>query len=233
MVKEWASARLTRGTKRALAALAQELRLQRRHRAGVRRVRRLAANGKPLKLHLGCGSNRKPGWLNVDLFNAAADVAFDFRERFPFDDGTVTEIYCEHLLGHFDYPVDARNLLGECFRVLEPGGLFNIGVPDHQRAFRAYAERDHEYFAKRRLRSYLLTDEPTLMHQLNYCIREEGLHKYSYDEETLISVLESVGFEHIARRPFNPSLHYVRRQHVPTIYLEARKPATVAIRAAG
>jgi predicted SAM-dependent methyltransferase len=232
MVKEWVSRSLTRGTKRALAALAGELRLQRRHRAGVRRARALAGN-RPLKLHLGCGSNRKPGWVNVDLFNPSADVALDLRERLPFDDGTVAEIHSEHVLGHFDYPTDTRHLLAECLRVLEPGGIFNIGVPDHQRAFKAYAERDHEYFAMRRLRSYLLTEPATLMHQLNYCIREEGLHKYSFDEETLMSVLTGIGFEGIARRPFNPSLHYARRKQMPTIYVEARKPAAVAIRAAG
>lgn len=232
MLRKWASARLTRGTKRALANLAQEVRLERKHRAGVRRARALAGH-KQLKLHLGCGSNRKPGWVNVDLFNPSADIALDLRERLPFDDGSVAEIYSEHVLGHFDYPIDARHLLSECLRVLEPGGVFNIGVPDHQRAYRAYAEKDHEYFGKRRLRSYLLTEEPTLMHQLNYCIREEGLHKYSYDEETLISVLTGIGFESVVRRPFNPSLHYARRSHVPTVYVEARKPAAVAIRAAG
>ena len=232
MLRKWVSAHATRGTKRALANLAQELRLERRHRAGVRRARALV-NRRPLKLHLGCGSNRKQGWVNIDLFNPSADLALDLRERFPFDDGTVSEIYSEHVLGHFDYPIDARHLLAECLRVLEPDGVFNIGVPDHQRAYRAYAERDHDYFAQRRLRSYLLTGEPTLMHQLNYCIREEGLHKYSYDEETLVSVLTSIGFDRIARRSFNPSLHYARRQHVATIYLEARKPAAGGLRAAG
>jgi len=232
MLKAWVSGHLTRGTKRALANVVQELRLQRRHRAGVRRAKAFASE-KHLKLHLGCGSNRKAGWVNVDLFNPSADIALDLREPFPFEDGSVAEIYSEHVLGHFDYPIDARHLLGECLRVLEPGGVFNIGVPDHQRAFRAYAERDHDYFAMRRLRSYLLAEEPTLMHQLNYCIREEGLHKYSYDEETLVSVLEGIGFEDVARRPFNPSLHYARRKHGPTIYVEAHKPAPVAIRAAG
>jgi predicted SAM-dependent methyltransferase len=232
MLKALASRHLTRGTKRALRHLAQELRLQARHRAGVRRARSLAGQSH-LKLHLGCGSNRKPGWVNVDLFNPSADVALDLREAFPFDDGTVAEIYSEHVLGHFDYPVDARHLLAECLRVLEPGGIFNIGVPDHQRAYRAYAERDREYFGLRRLRSYLLTEEPTLMHQLNYCIREEGLHKYSYDEETLASVLANIGFEGVVSRPFNPSLHYARRQGMPTVYMEARKPARLAVRAAG
>src|SRR5438105_2551875 len=183
MVRRWVSARLSRGVKRTLAALGEELRLQRRHRAGVRRAARLAGQ-HGLKLHLGCGSNRKAGWVNIDLFNAAADLQLDLREALPFADASVSEIYSEHVLGHFDYRPDARHLLAESHRVLEPGGVFNIGVPDHQLAFTAYANRDFDYFGKRRLRSYLLDEEPTLMHQLNYCIREEGLHKYSYDEES-------------------------------------------------
>jgi predicted SAM-dependent methyltransferase len=234
MIRRWVAKRLTRGVKRALATLREELAIQARHRAGVRRASQFAAQ-TGLKLHLGCGSNRKPGWLNIDLFNATADLRLDLRERLPFDDGSVSEIYSEHVLGHFDYPIDARHLLTESLRVLEPGGVFNIGVPDHRLAYAAYANRDHSYFAMRRLRSYLLTEEPTLMHQLNYCVREEGLHKYSYDEETLVKVLESVGFERAARRPFNPALHYERRKHVSTIYVEAYKPerAGAALAASG
>jgi predicted SAM-dependent methyltransferase len=231
MVRRWVSAHLTLGVKRAISELGQELQLQRRHRVGVRRARQYKGQAG-LKLHLGCGSNRKAGWVNIDLFNPTADLQIDLRERFPFDAGSVSEIYSEHVLGHFEYRTDARHVLAESLRVLEPGGVFNIGVPDHRLAYTAYANRDRDYFAMRRLRSYLLTEEPTLMHQLNYCVREEGLHKYSYDEETLIAVLHSIGFERAARRPFNPSLHYERRKQVPTIYIEAFKPAAGVARAA-
>src|SRR5204863_8146984 len=133
--------RLSRGVKRALVGLAGEVRLQRRHRAGVRHAARLAGQ-RGLKLHLGCGSNRKAGWVNIDLFNAAADLQLDLREPLPFGDATVSEVYSEHVLGHFEYRPDARHLLAESLRVLEPGGLFNIGVPDHRLAYAAYANRD-------------------------------------------------------------------------------------------
>lgn len=71
------------------------------------------------------------------------------------------------------------------------------------------------------------------MHELNYCIREEGLHKYSYDEETLIKLLESVGFERVLPRPFNPSLHYERRKNMSTIYVEAYQPQRSGVSSAG
>jgi hypothetical protein len=36
-----------------------------------------------LKLNLRCGPNRKPGWINIDLFDCYADLRLDLREKCP------------------------------------------------------------------------------------------------------------------------------------------------------
>jgi predicted SAM-dependent methyltransferase len=198
--------------------------MQWKHQQGWRKARAKYAAASNLKLHVGCGSNYKQGWVNIDLFNPTADVALDLRERLPFSDESVSLIYSEHVLEHFEYPRDVRHILQECYRVLEPGGVFNVGVPDHGVVATAYATRDTSFFQERRLRSYLRDGDTTLMHHINYNFRQDGLHKYSYDEETLRQILERVGFEEIERRSFDPSLDSAKRNLSGTLYMQARKP---------
>ena len=223
-MKQWVSKRMTVGFKRALGELSREWTMQRKHLRGSRKARTAYAGAKHLKLHVGCGSNYKPGWVNIDLFNPTADVALDLRERFPFADESVSLIYSEHVLEHFEYPRDVRHILQECFRILAPGGVFSVGVPDHGVVATAYATRDTSFFQQRRLRSYLRDGDATLMHHINYNFRQDGLHKYSYDEETLRQILERVGFEQVERRSFDPSLDSAKRNLSGTLYMEARKP---------
>jgi ubiquinone/menaquinone biosynthesis C-methylase UbiE len=79
------------------------------------------------KLDLGCGDERYPGYVGVD-FDAMwkPDVIADF-ETLPFPDASVEAIYASHVLEHvrFDSPA-----LAEWKRVLEPGGLLTVAVPD-------------------------------------------------------------------------------------------------------
>src|SRR5665213_2975520 len=62
-----------------------------------RRARERAA-GTALRLHLGSGGNNLPGWINVDLIGARADVAWDLRHPLPFPDRSAEAVFLEH--GH-------------------------------------------------------------------------------------------------------------------------------------
>lgn len=57
----------------------------------------------PLELNLGCGPNRKQGWLNIDIFDRGADLRLDLREPWPFLEYSVSFIYSEHSFEHFDF----------------------------------------------------------------------------------------------------------------------------------
>lgn len=48
--------------------------------------------------------------------------------RLPISDGHVSLIYCSHTLEHLEEAAAAR-FLGECFRILEPGGVMRIAIP--------------------------------------------------------------------------------------------------------
>lgn len=102
--------------------------------------------------------------------------------------------------------------------------MFKLVVPDAGRAMQAYGTGDREFFAARGVRSYLAFERPTSMHIVNYMCRQDGQHKYAYDEETLAQVLEGAGLV-ARRRPFDPALDSERRYAANSLYMEATKPA--------
>lgn len=58
---------------------------------------------------------------------------------------------------------------------------------------------------------------------INYSMRQNGEHRWYYDEETMRLLLESVGFVEIQRREFDPRLDQELRR-VGSLYMQCRKP---------
>jgi len=56
----------------------------------------------PLKLNIGCGTVKFPGWINIDI-ETNADLVLDIRRGLPFDNNSVDFIYCEHFIEHISY----------------------------------------------------------------------------------------------------------------------------------
>jgi len=221
MLRDLIKARTTAGLRRAVNDLAREFRIQKLHRAALKQVHRFS--GSDLKLHLGCGRNRKEGWVNIDLSDEA-DLQLDLREPLPFAENAASTIYSEHFFEHLEYPDQAVNFLASSMRILRPGGLFCVGVPDTEGPLKSYANGDEGYFLD--VREHWHPDWcNTRMHNLNYHFRQKGQHKYAYDYETLARVLEEAGFVSITRRPYNPGLDDARRGP-GTIYVDARKPGS-------
>jgi SAM-dependent methyltransferase len=91
-------------------------------------------------LNLGCGSRFHPDWVNVDFHAAAPGVrACDLRRGIPFPDAAFDVVYHSHLLEHFSKQL-APIFLRECYRVLKPGGMLRIAVPDLEAIVRGYLE---------------------------------------------------------------------------------------------
>lgn len=89
-------------------------------------------------LNLGCGANYHPSWLNVDLVPSSRSVyVCDLRKGIPFPAESFAVVYHSHLLEHFPRQ-DAGRLIGECFRVLRPGGILRVVVPDLEAIARNY-----------------------------------------------------------------------------------------------
>ncbi|MBI4890232.1 MAG: methyltransferase domain-containing protein [Acidobacteria bacterium] len=92
------------------------------------------------RVNLGCGGVRRATWINFDADPAGKDVLMlDVRTGLPLGDRSVAVVYCSHLLEHLECE-DASRLVGEAFRVLEPGGVFRVVVPDLEMIVRCYLE---------------------------------------------------------------------------------------------
>ena len=81
-----------------------------------------------LKLNLGCGTRRLPGYVNCDVLpEVAADRHFDLnRPPYPFPDNAADEVLMDNVLEHLD---DVPAVMGEIHRILRPGGRARIWVP--------------------------------------------------------------------------------------------------------
>lgn len=184
-------------------------------------VRAARLKGDQLKLNVGCGPNVKSGWINIDL-SQRADLQLDLREPLPFASQSVAVIYSEHFFEHLEYPDEATNFLLESIRILRPGGIFSVGVPDTEWPLVSYVTGDDMYFRMAQERwhpSWCVTK----MHSLNYHFRQGREHKFAYDFETLSLVLREAGFSPVERREFNADLDDESRKD-GTLYVDAYKP---------
>jgi SAM-dependent methyltransferase len=91
-------------------------------------------------LNLGCGGRFHRDWENVDFYPVAPNVrAHDLRKGIPYEDGTFEVVYHSHVLEHFPKKL-APVFLRECNRVLKPGGVIRVAVPDLEQIARLYVE---------------------------------------------------------------------------------------------
>lgn len=196
------------------------------HRRGLKKARYYA--GKTgLALNIGCGPNRKEGWVNIDLLREA-DLSLDMRERIPFGDGAAAIIYSEHFFEHLDYPNDAKHFLRECFRLLEPNGIFRVGVPDTLLPLLDYAGVGSGWWLQACKNGEFWLPEwcKTRLDYVNYVFRQDNQHRYAYDFETMENVLKETGFVEINQSGFDPDLDTKSRE-LGTLYVNARKPPTL------
>lgn len=91
-------------------------------------------------LNLGCGSQFHPDWTNIDITSSSPYIqAHDLRQGIPYSDDTFEVVYHSHLLEHFPKH-GALGFMRECYRVLTPGGIIRVVVPDLERMVQMYLQ---------------------------------------------------------------------------------------------
>jgi predicted SAM-dependent methyltransferase len=89
-------------------------------------------------LNIGCGATYHPDWINLDVSpNDPSVMTVDILNGLPFPSESVAVCYSSHVLEHLE-KVSAPNLLSECFRVLENGGVIRLVLPDLEGLVREY-----------------------------------------------------------------------------------------------
>lgn len=91
-------------------------------------------------LNIGCGSfySTKDKWTNLDFSSKDEHVIeHNLLLGIPFVDESFDFVYHSHILEHFSKN-DGVKLMHECFRVLNPGSVLRIAVPDLEQIIRNY-----------------------------------------------------------------------------------------------
>lgn len=192
-----------------------------------------------MRLNLGCGHVTPDGWVNVDGSNRAwlastlpavdrlltaarlippseftgHAVYADLTKEFPWPEGSANAVYMGEVLEHFT-PAAGEALLTRCYRVLAPGGVLRLRVPDNARFWRNYLD---EYTATRaRPRTEWTTQHTRWIEWFfrDICVEAPRrlsaesfghYHKWMYDDVSLITLFEKIGFREVERMPFRKS----------------------------
>lgn len=141
-------------------------------------------------LHIGCGDVDVPGFVNVDA-RRKPHVHIVTRNLFNLrmiPDNTAVLVYMCHVLEHVPRHKVVQVLL-EMRRVLRPGGVLRISVPDFDLILNIYRETG---------RSIDAISSP-LMGAQDY---RENFHFVVFNEESLTALLERAGFTRVSQ--WNP-----------------------------
>jgi SAM-dependent methyltransferase len=195
------------------------------------------------RLNLGCGPNAPAGWLNVDgSWNAwlsnhtylhktlrtigvisrnnpvaqwnVRPLVHDLTKPLPFKENSVSVIYGAHVLEHL-YLADAQKLLSECLRVLRPGGVIRLVVPDLRSMVARYLQNKNggspspseRVAAADKLNEKLGFRSPAapggnFLFKFYSIWKDFHHHKWMYDSDSLIHYMEAAGFAGVSEREY-------------------------------
>ena len=172
-------------------------------------------------VNLGCGITVAPGWINIDnspnarlskyprlrwlLWKAGvlsdahysvpwpkSIVIHDLRKKLPFPNCSIDYVYTSHALEHLA-AADARKLICEVFRILKPGGMARLVVPDLAYGAHCYVEA----LAKNPCDPNAAPEFLKWLQLSRSDVRDP--HLWMYDAPSLSAVLTDTGFK---RRSF-------------------------------
>ncbi|MBI5149248.1 MAG: hypothetical protein HZA28_00555 [Candidatus Omnitrophica bacterium] len=177
-----------------------------------------------MKLHLGCGTKKLEGWINIDSVpECRPDLVHDITKPLPYADQAADELLAEDLLEHFDKYI--RYLVFyEWTRVLKVGGKITLQVPDFKTILLRYFKFGYDNFV-----DFIFGEN---LWESRIYIGHFGNHKWGYSQKTLKEFVNIFGIEttNIRRIGLNIRLEGVKGRHVTldeldnvTIYSHANR----------
>ena len=144
------------------------------------------------------------------------------------ESGSVDVLYSSHMMEHLD-KTEASDFLREAMRVLQPGGIIRIAVPDLARQARQYSESgDAEAFLAGTILS--VPRPRTLLERLHVFLVGTRHHQWMYDGLSLSRLLQEQGFVNAEVLPAgrtkiqDPAPLDLHERSSESVYVEAEKP---------
>lgn len=83
---------------------------------------------KTLRLDIGCGHNKRLGFVGIDKKKlSGVDIVHDLNKYpYPFKNESVDEVFCSHFIEHVD---DMIAFMDELYRIMKPGAKAMIIAP--------------------------------------------------------------------------------------------------------
>jgi len=161
-----------------------------------------------MKLHLGCGTKKIDGWINIDSVDTCRpDVVHDISRPLPYDDLTADEILAEDLLEHFDKYLRFV-VFYEWVRVLKIGGKITLQVPDFKKILFKYFKFGYDNFV-----DFIFGEN---MWESKIYIGHFGSHKWGYSQRTLRTFVELFGIELVSIETKGLNIRFMgeKKRHV-------------------
>ncbi len=136
-----------------------------------------------MKLHLGSGIRYLEGYVHVDISNHDhIDIKTSIDKLTSINDDSVDEIYASHVLEYFDRN-EAEAVLTEWKRVLKKNGILRLAVPNFDALISVYRQtKDLEKILGPLYGKWNVGDSSYIY------------HKTVYDQKSLTSLLNRIGF---------------------------------------
>jgi SAM-dependent methyltransferase len=176
-----------------------------------------------MRLQIGCGKFPRPGWINTDnKVRPGVDCVADLRGDLPFADGAFDCAAAIHVLPHIPL-AGLAPALARIRRVLKPGGVLRLALPDLEKAIEAWRRGDASYFA--------ITDAQwkSLGAKLVAQIVWHNDIRTPFTHDLAAEALEKAGFAAIARCAFRqtrspfPEIVELDNRERESFFIEATK----------
>ena len=168
-----------------------------------------------MKLHLGCGTKKLEGWINIDSVTACKpDLAHDITQPLPYADQTADEVLAEDLLEHFDKYL-RYIVFYEWVRVLKVGGKVTLQVPDFKRTLFKYFKFGYDNFV-----DYIFGEN---MWESEIYTGHFGNHKWGYSQKTLPKFVDQFGIRMISIEKKGLNLRFVGEKTKHITYADLDK----------
>lgn len=226
---------------------------------------------KSIKINIGSGPTGKADWINLDwgilpflgklswLAKFLIKVGLlprnyatnwpkslrlvDCRKRLPFKNNSVDFIYTGHFIEHLYY-YQVVSLMKECRRILRPGGILRISIPDIKVLSEKYLNGDRDFFVRledsnnkgdvleniadlfvQHIYGYDSWSSPSFFGKIQRLFIRG--HLWMYDYESLSTILKRTGFSNIQRQEAcigrMPDIDFLDIHKSSSLFIEAVK----------